>query len=277
MKIKNGDPCPCKSGRKYKICCKNKKPRITTITGSSDTPMVANKFLFYPRSGVFELCLNNEKTVAQTVFSEISYERENKIPKVLSRVSVNPERVVAGIHRNLSRYKHVVAVDTNLRDTEDGVVCVMASVYSTVSTTGNKISLTVSQYQLFEFWNPTISSEKVGWMFAIWGIMERQEYKDGDRYAVVVDHDLGNIDRYNRKKVEILEGFMLPDNIDLMYGSSDNKNDSVMNGLIFLADKYSNEIHKKISANDYLKSGEYMSGLFSDGRYWNLGPSEKTT
>ena len=267
--ISRNSPCPCNSGRKYKKCCINKKPRITRITGYSDTPMTLNNLRIDPKNGTFELCLENKKVISQTVVSEINYEREKKEPKVVSRVSVDPERIVAGIHRNLIAYKHVVAIDTNDRDTEHGVVCVMASVYAATSTAEYKIRLTVMQHQLFEFWNPSISPEKIGWVFAMLGIMERQEYKNGEKFAVIVDSDLDNINRYNRREIEIIENFVLPDNIVLMYGSSDHRNDSVINGLIFLADKFSNEVHEKISANYYLKSGDYVSPLFSDGRHWD--------
>jgi hypothetical protein len=55
--------------------------------------------------------------------------------------------------------------------------------------------------------------------------------------AIVVDSDLGLIDRFNSREVPIYADFFLPENVYLIYASADLKNDSIVNQLIAFCDE----------------------------------------
>ena len=57
-----------------------------------------------------------------------------------------------------------------------------------------------------------------------------------------------------------------------MYGSSDKKNDSILNGMIHLADQISNTIHMQMKAINHRKSGSDECQYYTDGRQWDNIP-----
>lgn len=72
------------------------------------------------------------------------------------------------------------------------------------------------------------------------------EYESADKkIGLVVDCDLGNLDKYNNKEKKICDKEFLPENITLLYASADNKNSNILNIMIAAADKF---------ATEYLKS-----------------------
>jgi len=264
-------PCPCGSGRKYKKCCRNKKQRTTVVEGYFSEPTAINNMRFNILDGSVGFFLNDERKPTSTAISTLSYEGENR-KKILSQIPSEGSGTKAYVDANLPQYDNIVAIDTNYKSIGKEQVCVVAAVAASPSMHPGKVRLRVTKCLAIEFWNPITLPERIGWRLAMGAIMDTEEYVNGESFGVIVDSELGNISSFNKRESEILHQFNLPDRMTMIYGSSDKKTDSAINGLMHLTDKTSNAIHKQISSNGYCKSGESISNYFTDERHWdNVG------
>lgn len=166
MKTGRNDPCRCGSGRKYKHCCRDRKPLTLTVDASTNGDpdgvvlnLATREFSFHKNGNAMPL------TGCKLI---ISYERDNpsKGEKVISRLSSVGPTVSYDPAKLLGGFTYLFAVDTNTRRAGDRTICAASVVFAitsprgvTPSTTGG---LRLHYCQTFEFWNPTGDAEKAG-------------------------------------------------------------------------------------------------------------------
>lgn len=272
--IGRNEPCPCGSGKKHKKCClNNKKERTTSINAKFDEPTALNKIVFHPKCGRVEFYEDGQRKIPAQAKSNISYPRA-KGPKILTEVQGDPADIIGIPNMNLTRFQHIIAIDTNTKTTPMGIACVMGAIHAKPFLCKHKLQVASANCgrAAFEFWNPTDAPEKIGWKIAMDSIVEQPTYKAGKEYGFIVDSELGKIESYNSRMEPIIGDFHLPPRITMMYGSSDKKNDSILNGMISLADSVSNIIHEEMAATNFEKSGDSDCPYFTDGRQWNNVP-----
>lgn len=173
-----------------------------------------------------------------------TYERENKNPKTLVHIPTNINAI--NINRNICEFDIIFAVDTNTIEVNNvyqsiGIIIICELDKSDSGFKANYKGLnsieTVNEYK-----HPFI--EQVCWKSAIEYILDNAKFKDMKRIGLVVDCDLGNIEKYNSKEIPIYGDFYLPNNFQLIYASADSGNENLPNKLIKCADSLATEIIK---------------------------------
>jgi hypothetical protein len=92
--------------------------------------------------------------------------------------------------------------------------------------------------------------------------------RENTKVGMIVDSDLGNLDSYNTQKMPVCSGQMLPNNVTLIYASSDNKNDSIVNRIIAIADEASSLVLDAIARGSIHPSrNAHGSELFESYRF----------
>ncbi len=99
------------------------------------------------------------------------------------------------------------------------------------------------------FWNIKDKEENIAWMTAIELIQKNPVVTENLKIGIIVDSDLGNIDRYNNRESPIYGNFYLPANMHLVYASTDGGKEYAANRLISLADKESSKLLTVLAAS----------------------------
>lgn len=238
------------------------------VEGSFDKLTTSDCFTFDVRDGRFRIFNNGQEQTPDKAVSMLSYDRE-KGPKILSKMPKVGNVTRAYVDAGLLQFDKIVSIDTNSKAFESDTVCVMATVMMTPSKILGNVVLKDPRTIAIEFWNPTDLPERVGWLLAMQAILDTEEYASGARFGVIIDSDLGNLENYNAREMEIVPGFVLPDQMTLIYGSADNKNDTAINKMINMTDRASNSVHRRIAAAGYVRSGDTYSTFFTDWRQWS--------
>lgn len=190
------------------------------------------------RTGDVRLLQNSQVIEPKSAYAEVTYKRK-KGNKVLSRSPLRPSAMFVNTDRALTGFDAIFAVDTNTKVIEEETVSITGIVQGETvpGSRHDQTAIGFSMIQLMEFRSPIENPEKIGWVEAIKLIRGAQGYKDNLSIALIVDSDLGAHDAINRGEQELIPGVFLPENFQLLYGSSDSKNDSIANRMIGLADK----------------------------------------
>ncbi|MCA8936369.1 MAG: SEC-C domain-containing protein [Planctomycetes bacterium] len=238
--------CPCGSGKKFKKCCANKKPRqhsmdIGFVFGSEPI----NVYFGADMSYVGAKHDTGEEVQPSTFHSQRSYMRESGKEKVVFRLNGEVTNEYQ-LNMKLAEFDVVYAVDTNTKQVDDMTVsvCVAVESYFTAfnDRAGTKLLL---RPILARTWAtkdqspPKVHPEKRGWEFLFGHVLINDRNKN---VAVVTDHDLQNIEAYNRREKPFMEGRFVLSNCTLMYAGSDTKADSVLNRLMSRCDLESRKL-----------------------------------
>jgi len=272
MANRNNKPCYCGSGKKYKKCCKNKKPRETVVEGSFDNPVTSNNFRLNLKNGRVGFYLDSKANdELSSYIATLRHDKDGgKGHKVISRVYSKGGDIRAFVDTNLLKFNYVVAVDTNEKKIGEDRVCVSVAMVASPSAVPGKVLLTVikNEGHVIEFWNPVERSERVGWKIAIEVIVGTSAYLNGGTFGVIVDSELDSLNLFNSRELEITPGFTLPERITMIYGSADKKNDSAINKFINLADKTANSVFEDIQLKGFNRSRVSSSDLYTDEFHW---------
>ena len=223
-KIGVNDPCPCGSGKKYKKCCLDKKPREHVVT-----------------------------------YSQIHYKTDSGKEKVITRIQDKVVPSEADIMKHLSSsFDLIIAIDTNTK----AIGGERVSVTSIVHCILQELPEPGAYYADFPWHGASmfrncpvaVHPEKYGWIIEIQRI-NREPPNRLKRFAIVTDHDLDNHISYNDKKLPILGEVYLPDNFILMYGRGDGPNQSLLNYVVKQCDKESTEVLRAIERSGFYQYG----------------------
>ena len=178
------------------------------------------------------------------VYSEVSYER-TKGPKILSRI---PQDCSDDISFDASsalekNYDFVCAVDTNTVELAGKSL----SVVGIVTTQPVWFS---GRRGLFHGWRFDVpfcleyigikgKPENFGRLSAFDHLEKFGLIGKGEKVEMIVDSDLTNLTDYNQKKLPKYGPHYLPDNVTLVYGSSDGGKEIVANKALAVADSVS--------------------------------------
>ncbi len=70
--------CDCGSGKKFKKCCMNKKPRTTQITVEFSEPTTINKVIVNAVTGELNAFFNGEQVISKAAKIDVGYEKPRK-------------------------------------------------------------------------------------------------------------------------------------------------------------------------------------------------------
>lgn len=126
----------------------------------------------------------------------------------------------------------------------------------------------------FEFHDATAPPERIGWCEAINRVAS---IPDTPRpVAIIVDSDLGSLASFNARSEPILEGFYLPEAIELIYGCGDRgTQEFIANAAIADCDRVSSRLLERLRQQG--TDGEYVvaeGSSYTRFRYWPPPTSE---
>lgn len=258
-KIGKNAPCPCGSGKKYKKCCLNKKPRENIMMIGSPEPLQG--FYYDKEKMEFTGLARDGRLIKPVVtFSETHYIGQSGKEKVIARIQDKVIPNEADLMRCLSSfYDLIIAVDTNTKDVGSERLSVTGIVHCVVQSTPDPNSY-YAQFpwhgvSVFRNCPEELSPEKFGWITVIQEV-NREPRNKLKRFAIVTDHDLDNHTSYNSRKIPIFRGFNLPENFVLMYGRGDGPKQNLLNHVVKMCDEKSTETLKAIEEKGYFRYGE---------------------
>jgi hypothetical protein len=215
VKIGRNDPCPCGSGKKYKKCCLNKKPREQVIMVGSSEPLQG---VHYDKEKMEFTGLTHDNRLIKPVvtYSQTHYKSNSGKEKVLARCQNKVIPNDTDLMRHLSSsYDLIIAIDTNTKVIDNEAISVTGIVHCVVSMPEPD-----SYYVNFPWCGAIpfrncpnkLSPEKFGWMTVIQKV-NSEPINKLKRYAIVTDYDLDNHTSYNNKKEPIFSDFYLPNKL----------------------------------------------------------------
>jgi len=256
--IGRNDPCPCGSGKKYKKCCLDRKPREHVVMVGSSEPLHG---VHYDKEKMefTGLTLDDRLIKPVVTYSQTHYKTDSAKEKVITRIQDKVVPNEAEVVRHLSSSLDlIIAIDTNTKPVGSERVSVTGNVHCILQELPEPgrycADFPWHGASLFRNCPHPVDPEKYGWMAEIRRINHEPQNKL-KRFAIVTDHDLDSHTSYNDKKLPILGEFYLPDNFVLMYGRGDGPNQSLLNYVIKQCDKESTEILNMIEQSGYYQHG----------------------
>jgi hypothetical protein len=247
-------PCPCGSGKKYKKCCLDKKPRGRSVIVASSEPLQG---VHYDKEKMEFAGLTPVGRLIKPVisFSQTHYKGQSGKETVIDRIQ---DKV---IHNEAERMKYlssyfdlIVAIDTNTEEIRNEEISVCGVVHCVLQRTADPNNYDASfpwhGVRLFRNCPSVLPDEKFGWMTEIQRI-NGELFNKVKRFALITDHDMNNHTAYNTKAISIFKSFYLPDNFTLIYGRADSSNQSLLNYLVKQCNHQAKEVLKMIKQTGY--------------------------
>lgn len=224
-----------KKDRFIEIIAEHKVPsKIARITFSNDT------FRLYDE--------DNKELEIINLTSGIKYKTENGKNRTLNRIESNSNIMSINLIEQICQFDMIFAVDTNTKNINGVNISVPSTQCCEINKDENETSFKFCCFGLLclkdiEENHP----EKIGIKLLIQAIMSNQKYSKNLKIGVVTDHDLGNINKYNKKEIPLCEDFYLPENFTLIY-ATDKPKENILNILISKCDKEANKFFTKVIA-----------------------------
>lgn len=247
-----------------------KKPRSKYVHFDFGKEVTLNSISYDPATGEAKLFHDGEQKFPVRSWVEHGYERP-KGTKVLARAVVSPESAVADVNLVLGRYHELFAVDTNTKEIRGELVSVCGVVGGVAAVSAQGVICHYRPIQCIEYRGVTSSPEKIGWWETIQGICAAPTYLATKRYGVVVDAYLGELEAFNERSQPIVRDFFLPENVSLIYASSDVPNETLANKMLSLADGIASTILNGLAEAPPDSPPEVVQDMpYSARRYWRM-------
>ncbi len=251
----NNETCICGKKKAYSRCCgKNKKIKHKEIRIRFQSAAEAQHHLSFTQKGIM-VYVDGVQTNILSSDIVTTYERD-KSPKILNRIAIPGQAALLTPDNIFDYFENVYAVDTNT-DVKSGIsVCAFASIAHDQTSKQEKINVDPRTGNLsigkcsgmstieaaFAFKAYKHKPENFAWHIVLETIQKSNALNKTSKIALVVDSDLANLDSYNKRESCYFRDFYLPQNIILIYASSDAKNNSLINYSISLCDKTANQL-----------------------------------
>lgn len=258
VKTGRNNPCPCGSGKKFKKCCLDKKPREQIVMIASPEPL---RGVHYNKEKMefTGLTLDDRLIKPAFTYSQTHYKNDSGKEKVITRIQNKVIPNEAELMRHLSSsFNLIISIDTNTKVIGSQTISVSGIIHCHLQTRPEPDTYYADfpwhGVILFRNCPSELSSEKFGWITVIKEI-NRYPQNKFKRFAIVTDHDLDKHISYNNRQLPIFREFYLPDNFMLMYGRGDGPNQSLLNYIVKQCDKESKEVLRAIEHTGYFQHG----------------------
>ena len=243
------DPCPCGSGKKFKNCHMNKKPRKWSINVQFQEPVTTLGIGKQP-DGTIQYFSNGVPIKPGKVNYETVYDRKKK-KKVIHKLDLDTTQITDNPDLSLKKFDLIYAIDTNTKARNDKVISVATVVLCKLDfATDGTINYQYGPLHSLEFWNINDHPENVAWMKVIQFITHDQAYHSGQKIGIIVDSDLGNLAAFNARSLPIYADFYLPKNFELIYASAEvGTQEFLVNHLIALCEVMAKSLLARILLN----------------------------
>ncbi len=235
---KDNKRCGCGSGRKYKNCCKDKKRRILEFDLHPSNLENLEGIAFSDKGELLKIASGAIMPFAGSTTLRYGYDRANGKRKILTEGVINDGKCYLNPNHPILNFEHLFAVDTNTDTIEGEKVSIAAVVYSKqLEKKDNHVVISVPQLvSCYEYYNIEGNEERLVWKEMVEAIEGTEQYATG-KIGLIVDSDLENHSKYNKRELPIYKDFFLPDRVTLLYGSSDVGMENMANRMIRFCDK----------------------------------------
>lgn len=178
-------------------------------------------------------------------YSELSYDRTKK-PKIISRIPQRPGRISFESDTALrENFDALCAIDTN-------TITHLGKTVSVVGVLLFRFVFISGKNGLEDYWktntvfcieitNPKFNPEKLGWVTALEILMREHKIRAEERTGIITDHDLGNINALNSRKIPIIENIYIPQRMQFIYASADVGKENIANRMLSAADSVASQ------------------------------------
>ena len=215
----------------------NRKARTIEVQLDMGEPVAPDAFYSDQKAGRFGLFKNGAFLRPQTAHVESTYQRP-KGKKYLVRAPLMPRYLYANPNRMLETFDILYAIDTShqvANGSSISVAGVVVGKYTKIIVPG-KTTIQFAPVHCLEFRGIKEKFENIAWMKVAEILLSQPYYLPSWRVGFIVDSDFGNLDDYNERRKPIFGKFWLPENITLIYASTDAGMEYIPNRMLALAD-----------------------------------------
>ena len=183
----------------------------------------------------------------ESVYHEVFYERDSGKNKVVSKVSCNANKSYLNQIQNLKdNVDFLFAVDTNTVEIDGHRTSFSVSYNVTHILSSYDLKIPFRPFLAFEINEvcSTVNPERVGLHLLIQHIIKNSGYNLKHRIKIVVDSELNLHKKFNDQEMPYYSTCYLPDNIQVMYASTDTGKELLANQIISYCDKMANKTSK---------------------------------
>ncbi len=246
-------PCYCGSGKKTKKCHPNeRKPRTTEIIYNLGEMRTVNKIDLNTLTGEAKFYFDDNKFDIESANLSLGYERPTK-RKSLNKIPLAENKFTLSADLALLDFDLLLAIDTNtvkINQNTLSVSCLVAGKIEKVADRPFNKQLNVTTLNLIGYepptviamWNVAEKPENLGWMTLIEAVLRSAFYNKDLKIGLIVDSDYGNLESFNKRELPIYNNFFLPQNMKMIYASSDSGSEYAVNKLIRIADSTANKL-----------------------------------
>jgi hypothetical protein len=215
--------------------------------------------IFFDQNGNLEL-----DNGMRNIYTETTYGRP-KGKKVISRVPLIDSgqfEINMAIEEN---FDVIFAIDTNTRSIGGVNISISGVIQCQKVFAVDPFGVTEKSWGYWtpfcmEFTDIKSMPENVGWMMLIDYLHFKMKDIRGKKIGIIVDSNLENLNNYNLRILPIYGNFFLPENIKLIYASSDVGKDLFPNQMLKLADKASNMCLKELESGRIAFNNKKING-----------------
>jgi hypothetical protein len=221
---------------------KNSKKRIPLIGlgfNVSDKNLIEISYINIEDNKLILKDKNNDIIKPNFITIAETYERK-KGHKIINQATDYSKENNLNINKILKSYTSILVVDTNYKTYGSKYLCVSSSSIATWAD-NRHLSVFPQSNLAFLLTNKEINPELYGWIDIIERFKLSSLYNIDDKFALVVDSELGDLLDYSKGKKAILNNYYIPNNFDLVYASSD-VGKSAINKIMSNCDKSSKKI-----------------------------------
>lgn len=259
-KLKQSDPCPCGSGKKFRKCCNKNPKRLIQVEMEIDPPQKIDLVRIYKKDGTIKLFSDGKAIIPKSASLSVSYKGTSKFVCVNDLI-IPAASMTIDPHKSYLTFDELYAVDTNTKTILNTKYAISVAVKADITLSNDCYRVKTTQL-IAKGFTSNMNHEKTGWCLLITHLMKTNVISKEKLIGIVVDHDRDNISKYNRKEVPIIAEYCLPKGVRLIYAKSKPKG-SIYNALITNCDKRSNKLFK-VNAADIRKC---IGGTSFDTKY----------
>lgn len=248
-KLKPNDLCPCGSGKKFRKCCNKKSLRLVQVEMKIDPPQKIDLIRIYKRDGSIKLFSDGKTIIPKSASFAVSYKGTSKLV-CLNDLIIPATFMTLDPHNTYLTFDELYAVDTNTKLILNTRYAISVAVKADITLSNDCYEVKTTQL-IAKGFSSDMNHERIGWYLLITHLMETNVINNDKLIGIVVDHDMKNISKYNRKEVPIIGEYYLPKGVRLIYAKSECKG-IIYNELITNCDKRSNKLFK-VNAADIRK------------------------
>jgi hypothetical protein len=175
--------------------------------------------------------------------------------KVLNRIETTLGRLSIQTDASLLRFDTILALDTNTRLIGENLLSVGVVIYGKIAQDASVPSIDIATWMAIEIRNTTRSAELLAWKTFLDRLDRSHDRANFGRVGFIVDAHLGDIDAINMRRRPILDDYILPENVELIYASADAGAECVPNKMIRKADIEATRLLRAIAAESSLDPG----------------------